>query len=563
MAVSDPTTAVPTPTGALQGVAAFSWDGSVWQPAGRAGPGVATPTGVLQGVAPFSWDGSAWQPVGRARAGVPTPTGVLDGVAVYTWSGSAWTPVGGTAAPSTPSGALRGVAAFIWDGSAWQPAAQAGPSVPTPYGVLDGVAMFNWNGSAWTAGSALPAGATLDLSFMTPGTLDPRITFTRASTGTYFDAAGVMQTATTNTPRWDYDPVTHVLRGLLIEEARTNSIRNSTMQGVVPGTPGTLPTNWALNTGASGLSSQIVGSGTESGIPYFDFRFFGTAAAGQFQILTETTTGVAALTGQVWTYSQYWSLVGGTLTANVVRPMQVTLRENTSGGALVRDNLLNLPTPVVGALNAQKFTATATLSGGGTTAALGPRILIGFGAGAVDFTLRIGVLQVEQGAFPTSYIPTTAASVTRASDNASIPTAAWFNATNGTYQGEFMPNGNAAGLPIIISGNAGSPTLATGADSRLTAGVRSGAAVFSATGPLYAFGAVNKAAFTYLSGASLAATNGTAFGPSATALTVTGTVVEFGSDGVTPGSNALNGYIRRVRYWPRALTNAELQSVTT
>ncbi len=154
-------------------------------------------------------------------------------------------------------------------------------SVPTPYGVLDGVAMFNWNGSAWTAGSALPAGATLDLSFMTPGTLDPRITFTRASTGTYFDAAGVMQTATTNTPRWDYDPVTHVLRGLLIEEARTNSIRNSTMQGVVPGTPGTLPTNWALNTGASGLSSQIVGSGTESGIPYFDFRFFGTAAAGQ------------------------------------------------------------------------------------------------------------------------------------------------------------------------------------------------------------------------------------------------------------------------------------------
>ena len=170
--------------------------------------------------------------------------------------------------------------------------------------------------------------------------------------------------------------------------------------------------------------------------------------------------------------------------------------------------------------------------------------------------------QLEVGAFPTSYIPSTTAT-TRAADLASMPTAAWFNAANGTYQGEFIPNGNAAGLPVIISGNAGSPTLATGADSRLTAGVRSGAAVFSATGPLYAFGAVNKAAFAYLSGASRAATKNRILDFNATALTVTGTAVEFGSDGAAPGANALNGWLRRVRYWPRALSAAELQSVTT
>ena len=72
-----------------------------------------------------------------------------------------------------------------------------------------------------------PPGATLDLSFMNPGTMPPGVTFTRASTATYFDASGTLQTATTNAPRWDYDPVTLALKGLLIEEARTNLLLNS------------------------------------------------------------------------------------------------------------------------------------------------------------------------------------------------------------------------------------------------------------------------------------------------------------------------------------------------
>ena len=63
----------------------------------------------------------------------------------------------------------------------------------------------------------VPQGMTLDLNFMS-APLDPRITFTRASTATYTDASGTIQTAAINAPRWDYDPVTHALRGLLIEE---------------------------------------------------------------------------------------------------------------------------------------------------------------------------------------------------------------------------------------------------------------------------------------------------------------------------------------------------------
>ena len=69
--------------------------------------------------------------------------------------------------------------------------------------------------------------ASLDLDFMTPGALNPALTFTRASTGTYFDNTGTMQTASANAPRWDYDPTTLALRGMLIEEARTNLFLNS------------------------------------------------------------------------------------------------------------------------------------------------------------------------------------------------------------------------------------------------------------------------------------------------------------------------------------------------
>src|SRR6187399_24135 len=114
--------------------------------------------------------------------------------------------------------------------------------------------------------AVLMASASLSLDFMTPGVLDPRITFTRASTATYFDASGVMQTAATNAPRWDYDPSTKQLKGLLIEEVRTNIVRNSTMAGAVAGSPGTLPTGWVVNLPVG--VTQTISTGTDNGLAY-------------------------------------------------------------------------------------------------------------------------------------------------------------------------------------------------------------------------------------------------------------------------------------------------------
>jgi hypothetical protein len=47
---------------------------------------------------------------------------------------------------------------------------------------------------------------------------------------------------------------------------------------------------------------------------------------------------------------------------------------------------------------------------------------------------------------------------------------------------------------------------------------------------------------------------------SAASLSTGMTVLAIGCDG---SAQQVNGYIRRVRYWPRVLSNAELQAVTT
>lgn len=62
-----------------------------------------------------------------------------------------------------------------------------------------------------------------DWDFMT-GVLPGDVTFSRASTATYFDRNGVLQVAAADTPRFDFDPATGKPLGLLIEEARTNNM---------------------------------------------------------------------------------------------------------------------------------------------------------------------------------------------------------------------------------------------------------------------------------------------------------------------------------------------------
>lgn len=75
-------------------------------------------------------------------------------------------------------------------------------------------------------GTPLPSPAwTMDTGLFT--SLPAAVSFSRASSGTRFDATGALQTLTTNTARLDYHPVSKAARGLLIEGQRTNLLLNS------------------------------------------------------------------------------------------------------------------------------------------------------------------------------------------------------------------------------------------------------------------------------------------------------------------------------------------------
>lgn len=68
---------------------------------------------------------------------------------------------------------------------------------------------------------------TLNLDFANSQSVDPRITFTRASTATRVRQDGLIEVVASGSPRIDFDPATDVCKGLLIEEQRTNLLTYS------------------------------------------------------------------------------------------------------------------------------------------------------------------------------------------------------------------------------------------------------------------------------------------------------------------------------------------------
>ena len=375
MAVNDPTPTVPTPTGGLRGYAGFSWDGATWQPSGAASASVATPTGVLRGGALFNWDGSAWQPSGRSGPGVPTPTGTLDGLAVFQWNGTAWTPTGGGASVPTSTGTLLGIAAFYWDGTAWQPSGQASPDVPTPYGVLQGAALFAWNGSTWAAATS---GPSLTLDFTT-GTLDSRITFTRANTGpaTYFNSAGTLTTAVNNLCL--NSSVFNSWPGktdVVIADNNTTSPDGTTNAALVTeGVLGTANLSSAQATVAAGSTITFSVYVKRGNFDYY--HFFGTdsGSANGFQCWVNLATG--------------------------------SLSSNSALGTATGISTVVTPLPN----GWYRIATTCTFPGTSTVAQILSRSAAGPGSGSrvANGTYYIWGAQIEIGAAATTYIPTGAA----------------------------------------------------------------------------------------------------------------------------------------------------------
>jgi hypothetical protein len=351
-------------------------------------------------------------------------------------------------------------------------------------------------------------------------------------------------------------------QGLLIEEQRTNSIRNNTMQGAVAGTPGTAPTNWSTFTALTGLTREIVGTGTESGITYIDVRVSGTpSAAGLFLINFESNTQNVASNGQSWSGSTYCKLQAGSLTGI----SSLVLRTSALDAAQVEVSTTSQTfTPTTAALSTQRISANHTNTSASTAYEI-VYLRVSLSGAAIDITLRIGLPQLELGAFATSVIPTTTTALTRNADVASMTGtnfSSWYNAVEGTLFSEVALNG------LSTTANQNAWQLSDGTTSNRVALYRQSAAIstglsFGTTinGASWTTTAIRKIALGNKSGDSALADSG------AIAGTGTGTTVQnvnqsrFGSNHDGTGG-FLNGTIRRIAYYPVRVTDAQLQALT-
>ena len=73
---------------------------------------------------------------------------------------------------------------------------------------------------------------SLDLNFAATKKLDSRITYTRSGRASFINEHGLVEIVNSNVPRFDHDPVTRECKGLLIEETRTNLITYSNIAGM-------------------------------------------------------------------------------------------------------------------------------------------------------------------------------------------------------------------------------------------------------------------------------------------------------------------------------------------
>lgn len=398
---------------------------------------------------------------------------------------------------------------------------------------------------------------SLALSFMN-GKLDPRITFSRGSSATYFDNSGTLRTAGVDTPRFEYDVVTGALRGLLSEEQRTNYVYNPRAEGFVA--PSTYPPDWSQSEG-SGVSPIIVGTGTEDGIPYVDVRWSGTTTAVGNMNFFPLTPGPAASPGQVWTTSCYVRIVDGDFT-NLTN-FSILSSDNSPAG-----NHQNGPgTPTTAPLKSQRWLNTFTVATG-ATAINGVGIQItNIAPGPINITLRIGAPQLEQGNFASSSIlpPVGSPAVTtRAADYTDLSSAGWLNPNMGAIIAVFVPRylpavGNPNGVFQLSDGTINNQVQ----DYIYSDGLQhfeikeAGNFQPGSGGPNQQvnFGRKNTGAATWSSSGGMVIADGNLYQPTGAVNVPVMSRLSLGY-----GNGWLNGWLQELTYYPRMFSVSEIQS---
>ena len=432
---------------------------------------------------------------------------------------------------------------------------------------------------------------SLNLNFARARALDPRITFTRASVGTYVDKNGLIKTAGVNEPRFDHDPVTLESLGLLLEEDRTNYCGNSEMLA-----------NWGFGVGGDAFSassgSQLSSNPDGSSPAYY---YIPTSAGGYHRfnrgvtLPTLDTNYVVSLfvkrvtAGTPSNLNRYVELeatglwngntpgtgqtgtIGGT---SVTFDMQDLVIESVTdnvngyvGGAKIENygngwyRLSYVFNPGIG----------SNLSGTvwwGHPATLGSDAGNEAGNGSPSF--YFWGASVVKGSFITSHIPTPAnSSVTRQSDLGKIigeNFSSFFNASEGTFDVGYKLGGDNSSMRVAQVSNGTSNNVI---DLVVGSGGGQGGYWFINTGGTTQFSSTSvtnssqvdrnfRAVLAYKENDCAAQSNKITAGPtidtSVTLITDYDQLLFYGQS----LGNQIQGHLKFIRYYPKRLTNAQV-----
>ena len=346
----------------------------------------------------------------------------------------------------------------------------------------------------------------------------------------------VLQTAPAGVPRFDHNPITGESLGLLVEEQRTNiclqseDIAGSFWQklgwGVtsnqVTAPDGTLTADLIVGTGGGQINSSPIAAAAGGS---YTFSIYLKPANNlgintTFLIRNSTTSTNIAVVMLNWTSMTVTGPGDIRALANGWYRLYVTATSGISAG----DNLLVYPTS----------------------------------ANAPGHSFYAWGAQLEAGAFPTSYIKTEASQVTRAADSAAITGtnfSSWYRQDEGTLYAEFKVPSTSSCVAGI-----GADTFQSNLSFNNQQLVR-----FSAASPSLTLGAAvdgsNKLSSVIKNGDYAATANGQALSKSSVILAFP-PAVTLRIGGAYAGGTAANGTIKRLTYYPKRLTDAQLQALT-
>ena len=471
-------------------------------------------------------------------------------------------------ANSQPNRSLSSTTSYVEVGKTYRVRFDASTSVGTPvntsmklriWGNDNGTGAFIYNGAYIYTGShelliSPTANGYVTFDNVISNSFDKFIDNVSVKEVLFGQADGTLQLYNypNNVPRIEYD-ATGAVKGLLIEEARTNLLPNSSVLGY---SKLNSATSTSTVVSPSGLQDAVLVQPTvASGITWvYDLTIYNTGV-----VTTISTFAKASGKSFVTMSNSNGNFVYASfnLTTGAVGTVASGYTANIEdfGNGWYR---CSVTTPT--GFNDRSVYAVSDTDGGIAAAANGNDGILLYGA------------QLETGAFPTSYIPTTGAAATRASDLAEIPTSAFgYNNGVGSIAVEFKSNKPSSSLgygAFVLSD--GSPTnrIIHYANSQYHRGyVRntSGTQADITAGSRGAPSELVKFAIAFAENNFAASLNG------ATAVTDTSVTIPSGLSKLAlgyyyptnPQSNMLNGHIKSIQYYPRQLTDTQLQELTT